>query len=543
MALNRHDVPGGDDRTLHAPGINAVPETDPGHLIPDHTHVAAPGTIGAAAVPDDPDAVRGEIERTRARMSQTIDQLEGVLLRKKEEISDKLDVTAPVRQNPWAFAGGVFGAGLLLGFATGGGKDRADDDGEYVKIPRALLEGMGLEEAGGGSSVKNGRGAGDWETRSRELMQVVARQEDEIQDLRAALYGGDAGDGGLLPDEMLDGVETTGELEMNPVDEWDEDWNFDDDGDDFEDMAALGLEEEGGGFSVATPVAAAIAAGVAALVGGAATKFLRGRSGGEMDVEVELEPRHGAATDVRVDEGYRAARRDALGETPAAPIRGFDSDVTVERSYEQPRAGAYTGAGYAQPRSTAGYEGRREMEVEVELERPLPRFYDHEYYARHRGRSLPVSPLAAGIAAGAAALMGGLAAKLLHGRAERRGEMDVEVELEQGSTYRPSAAAQPRPASRAPQPRTQPAQRTGEMQVEVELEGRGGTQGRYPSSLDQRPASGSTRGTSAGAGSTRQASGATGEREYEVELEGGNRPDRDDSDPWGGGTGSQAPLM
>jgi hypothetical protein len=533
MALNHNDVPGGDDRTLHAAaGMNLVPETDPGHLIPDHTHAAAPGTIGA--VPDDPDAVRGEIERTRARMSQTIDQLEGVLLRKKEEISDRLDVTAPVRQNPWAFAGGVFGAGLLLGFATGGGKDHAEADAEYVKIPRALLDGVGLEEAGNGGSIGNGRGRGDWEARSRELMQVVARQEDEIQDLRAALYGGEAGDGGLLPDERLDGVETTGELEMNPVDEWDEDWNYDDEGDDFQDMAALGLEDEGG-FSVAKPVAAAIAAGVAALVGGAATKFLRGRSNGEMDVEVELEPRHGAATDVRVDEGYRAARRDALGETELPAARGFDSDVTVERSYAPPPpAGPYAEAGYTRPRTTAGYEGRREMEVEVELERPLPRFYDHEYYARQKeGGGLPVSPLAAGIAAGAAALLGGLAAKLLHGRAGHRGEMDVEVELERQSTYRPSAAAQPRPAYRAPQPRPQPAQRTGEMQVEVDLEQRGHAPSRYPSSLDRPGASGSATG----------AAGTTGEREYEVELEGGTRPARGDADPRGGGTGSQPPRM
>ena len=75
MADHRMDP----DRTLPGTaGMNATPETDPEHLLPEHTHAAVPGTIAAAA--GNPDAVRGEIERTRARMSHTIDQLESALL-------------------------------------------------------------------------------------------------------------------------------------------------------------------------------------------------------------------------------------------------------------------------------------------------------------------------------------------------------------------------------------------------------------------------------------------------------------------------------
>src|SRR5688500_6146120 len=117
---------GDPDATLPG-GVNGeavarrTPETDPEHLLPEHAGAGVPGTVAAS---DDPDVVRDEIERTRARMSQTIDSIESALLRKKEQIEDKLDVTAPVRERvndqPWLYAGGVFAGGLLLGYLTGG---------------------------------------------------------------------------------------------------------------------------------------------------------------------------------------------------------------------------------------------------------------------------------------------------------------------------------------------------------------------------------------------------------------------------------------
>src|SRR5215218_2911462 len=184
MADYRND----DDDTLPGglTGMNRTPETDPEHLIPDHTSApAVPGTI-AGGVSGDPDAVRDEIERTRARMSSTIDQIEGALQRKKGEIQEKLDVAAPIRERPWVFAAGVFGTGLVLGLLTGGGDD---DDRDTVKVPRSLLAGLNLNEGGdagngfsggggngfsGGAGVGNGFSgrAGEWEDRSRELMQI-----------------------------------------------------------------------------------------------------------------------------------------------------------------------------------------------------------------------------------------------------------------------------------------------------------------------------------------------------------------------------------
>ncbi|MFL5537620.1 MAG: DUF3618 domain-containing protein [Longimicrobiaceae bacterium] len=396
-------------------GMNSTRETDPEHLIPDHTSApAVPGTV-AGGVTGDPDAVRDEIERTRARMSSTIEQIEGALQRKKGEIQEKLDVVAPVRERPWLFAAGVFGTGLALGLLTGGGDD---DDHDHVKVPRALLAGMGLEENGGlAGNGGTGRGA-DLD----ELMQVVARQEEEIRDLRAALYGDDLGPegDGFTGETNLAGADALGDVEVE--NEWDEEWNFDDGDDALDDFGAFGVEGERRGF-LGKAVTAAVAAGLAGALGGLGKKLVANRGrGGEMDVEVDLERGGGAAVDERVDQEWLAARREGFAG------RG-EMDVEVELE------GAYTGPEYG---------GRAQYGRELDLEGGQDR----------GGRRLPVSPLAGAVAAGAAALVGGLVAKLVSDRSHR-GEMDVEVELEERHTS-------------SPQPIT--AERT----YEVELERPGG---------------------------------------------------------------------
>ena len=117
MADYRND----DDPTLPGAtaGMNRTPETDPEHLLADHTAAPAVPGLVAGGVSGDPDAVRDEIERTRERMSSTIDLIEGALQRKKGQIQERLDVVAPIRERPWIFAAGVFGTGLVLGLLTG----------------------------------------------------------------------------------------------------------------------------------------------------------------------------------------------------------------------------------------------------------------------------------------------------------------------------------------------------------------------------------------------------------------------------------------
>jgi ElaB/YqjD/DUF883 family membrane-anchored ribosome-binding protein len=124
--LDQNQNPGDvQDATLHTP---AVP-TD--HQLPAHAGDGA----GIDVEPENPEAARAQIEETRERMSHTIDEIEGALLAKKARIQDKLDVLSPIRENPLLAVGAVFGAGLLLGFVTGGGDDEEPD----VRASAALL--------------------------------------------------------------------------------------------------------------------------------------------------------------------------------------------------------------------------------------------------------------------------------------------------------------------------------------------------------------------------------------------------------------------
>ncbi|HET7463337.1 MAG TPA: DUF3618 domain-containing protein [Longimicrobium sp.] len=557
MADYRND----DDRTLPGVGMNRTPETDPEHLLPDHTSAGAVGSIPAAALSGDPDAVRDEIERTRARMSRTIDQLDRALVRKKTEVQEKLDVAAPIRQRPWVYAGGVFAAGLALGLITGGGKRDDDEDDDHVKIPKALLAGIGLQQARGGRGSGDdveveytGEGSDDWETRARELMSVVARQEEEIRSLRG---GG--------PDEtwyddpdylsptdarLLDDVEALSEHDVQ--DEWDEDWNFveggynDELGDTYTGQLDgdlyMGSEYDAADYEVELdqyarsgidfkkPLAMLLAAGVAGALGTLGKRVLGGRDDEELDVEVELEPRGGLAEDVYVDEAGRSARRAARHQAGPAPrAREYGPEYGAaggERYAAAPaprRAGAYetrgaydAGYGYTgehggemevevdleQPVRRTGYTG--EMEVEVELERPVRRSLPPR---RRRPR---VSPLAGAVAAGAAAAVSGLVAKLIHSRAERASEMEVEVELEQPrrqpAPVRRSPAPQRPAAAYTPQPAARPqASAGGELEVEVELETPRATPATgswTPSAHPEQAISGSAFGSTASAGAS-----------------------------------------
>jgi hypothetical protein len=149
-----------------------ITETD--HLIPATTHDAATGTIAQV---DDPELARLQIEQTRARMSDTIGQIEDTLLRKKERIEEKMDVLAPVRrtarENPYPIIGGVFLAGLILGFLTGGD----DDDDEATPAVRRYAVDFDRERAYGNHWEERAR---TWERRARRLMDVANRQEAEL---------------------------------------------------------------------------------------------------------------------------------------------------------------------------------------------------------------------------------------------------------------------------------------------------------------------------------------------------------------------------
>jgi ElaB/YqjD/DUF883 family membrane-anchored ribosome-binding protein len=167
-----------DDDTVPAltplPGEPAprIVETD--HLLPETTHAAAPGVIAQV---DDPELARLQIEQTRARMSDTIGQIEETLLRKKEAVEERLDVMAPVRrkarENPYPVIGGVFLAGLILGFLTGGDDE---DDAPTPAVRRYAVD-FDRERAHGTHWEERAR---TWERRARRLMDLANRQEAEL---------------------------------------------------------------------------------------------------------------------------------------------------------------------------------------------------------------------------------------------------------------------------------------------------------------------------------------------------------------------------
>ena len=112
---------------------------------------------------NDPAIARDRIEQTRARMSSTLDEIEGVLVEKKQAIQEKLDIRARVEGNPLKAAGIVFGLALVVGFATGGGRKAA----HRAKPLIARSE--------------------KWEARARRLLDIARAQEQRISALESTL--------------------------------------------------------------------------------------------------------------------------------------------------------------------------------------------------------------------------------------------------------------------------------------------------------------------------------------------------------------------
>lgn len=102
-----------------------------------------------------------EIERARARMSETIDEIEDVLLRKRASIQERMDVLAPVREQPMRSVALALGAGIIFGFLTGGSDNREiemnEPEDDHWKAR-----------------------ADEWENRARRLLRIAQAQEYEL---------------------------------------------------------------------------------------------------------------------------------------------------------------------------------------------------------------------------------------------------------------------------------------------------------------------------------------------------------------------------
>ena len=179
------NVTRGDDDTVPDAVLagGAVPGrvTDPDFVITPGSRPADPGTVSQV---NDPELARMQIEQTRARMSDTIEQIEEALVRKRAQVEEKLDVMAPVRrkarENAYPLLGGVFLAGLVLGYLTG-----ESDDEDAGARPAVREFGMNQDVRGRAAYSTHAQEQAElWERRARRLMEVANRQEAELMALR-----------------------------------------------------------------------------------------------------------------------------------------------------------------------------------------------------------------------------------------------------------------------------------------------------------------------------------------------------------------------
>lgn len=87
-------------------------------------------TEGDAGSPRTVDEARDAVERSRQRISSTLDTLEGRIVEKKHELKDRADVLRPVReriaQRPFTLVAVAVGVGALLGSLGHGSASRGD---------------------------------------------------------------------------------------------------------------------------------------------------------------------------------------------------------------------------------------------------------------------------------------------------------------------------------------------------------------------------------------------------------------------------------
>lgn len=103
-------------------GPGTPPRDSPGPDTPERALPRGPVLDGTRGVsvngrPEDPDGMRQEIERTRQRMSFTLDSIEDRLVRRKQEIwasATFQDVRRTIASEPWRSMAIAFAVGYIV---------------------------------------------------------------------------------------------------------------------------------------------------------------------------------------------------------------------------------------------------------------------------------------------------------------------------------------------------------------------------------------------------------------------------------------------
>lgn len=98
-----------------------------------------------AVEPQTVDEAKDAVERSRQRISTTLDELEDRIVEKKHAMQDRMDVLRPVReqvvQRPFTAVAVALGAGALLGSLVGG-----DEEEREAAVSSSRRRGSGLSD-------------------------------------------------------------------------------------------------------------------------------------------------------------------------------------------------------------------------------------------------------------------------------------------------------------------------------------------------------------------------------------------------------------
>lgn len=97
------------------------------------------------AEPRTVEEARVAVEQSRARMSDTLDAIEGKIVAKRQEITDRMDIMRPVKQRvrkrPWPALALAFGIGVVIWKLRANHKDDDDEEEQASRLKRLLRRG------------------------------------------------------------------------------------------------------------------------------------------------------------------------------------------------------------------------------------------------------------------------------------------------------------------------------------------------------------------------------------------------------------------